>query len=59
MPLNDKVRLVPNGHELISGEADIDIDDVMALCAAQMVVVCASTADTVVMCPVRKLDASE
>lgn len=59
MPLNDKARLIPNGHELISGEAEIDVDDVMALCAGKMVVVLASTADTVVMCPVRELDPGE
>jgi hypothetical protein len=51
--------LLPNGHELICGEADIDIDDVMALRAGQMVVVFASAADTVVMRPICKLDPGE
>ena len=54
MPLNDKARLIPNGHKLICGEADSDIDDVMALRAGQMVVVFASTADTIVMRPIFK-----
>jgi hypothetical protein len=59
MPLNDKVCLVPNGHKLISGETDIDIDDAMALGAGQMVVVLAAATDTVVMGPVGKLDPGE
>jgi hypothetical protein len=56
MPLNDKVRLIPNGRELIRGETDIDIDDAMALRAGEVVVVIVSTTDTVVMCPIRKLN---
>ena len=55
MSLDDKVRLVPNGRKLISGETDIDIDDAVALSAGEMVMMLASTADTVVMCPVCKL----
>ena len=31
----------------------------MALCAGEMVVVFVATADTVVMCPIRKLDPGE
>lgn len=59
MPLNDKVRLIPDGRELISGETDIDIDDAIALRAGEVVVVLASTTDTVVVCPVRKLNPGE
>ena len=59
MPLDDKVRLVPNGRELISGETDIDIDDAMALRAGEVVVVLASITDKVVMCPIRKLNPGE
>jgi hypothetical protein len=59
MSLNDKVRLLPNGRELIRGEADVDIDDAVALRAGEMVVVVVSLTDTVVMCPVGKLDAGE
>ena len=59
MPLNDKVRLVSNDHELIGGQADIDVDDAMTLRAGKMVVMLAFTTDTVVMCSIRKLDPSE
>ena len=55
MPLNDKVRLIPNSRELIGGETDIDIDDAMALRAGKMMVVLTPTANTVVMRPIRKL----
>ena len=59
MPLNDKVRLIPNGRELISGKTDIDIDDAMAVRAGEVVVVLASTTDTVVMCSICKLNPVE
>ena len=59
MPLDDKVRLVPNGRKLISGETDIDIDDAVALSAGEMVMMLASTADTVVMCPICKVNPGE
>ena len=59
MPLNDKVLLLPNGRELISRETDIDIDDAMALRAGEVVVVLASTTDTVVMGPIRKINPGE
>ena len=59
MPLNDKVRLIPNSRELISGKTDIDIDDAMAVRAGEVVVVLASFADTIVMCAIRKLNAGE
>ena len=59
MPFNDKVRLIPNSRELVCGEADIDIYDAMALGAGQMVVVFASTTDTVVMRPICELDPVE
>jgi hypothetical protein len=59
MALNDKISLNPNVRELISRETDIDIDDAMALCAGEVVVVLASTTDTVVMCPIRKLNPGE
>ena len=59
MALNDKVRLIPNGHKLICGEADIDIDDVMALRAGEMVMVLVSTTYTIVMGSIRELNAGE
>src|SRR6185312_12094226 len=59
MPLDDKVRLIPNGHELICGQADIDIDDTMALRAGEMVVVLVSTTHTIVMGPISELNAGE
>ena len=59
MPLNHKVRLVPNGHELISGETNIDIDDAVALRAGEMVVVLVSTTHTIVMGPISELNAGE
>ena len=59
MPLNDKVRLIANGHKLICGEADIDIDDVMALRASEMVMVLVSTTYTIVMGSIRELNAGE
>lgn len=59
MPLNDKVRLLPNCRELICGETDVYIDDEVALRAGEVVVVLVSIADTVVMGAVRKLDACE
>jgi hypothetical protein len=59
MPLNHKVRLVPNGRELISGETNIDIDDAMALSAGEMVVVLVSTTHPIVMGPISELNAGE
>lgn len=59
MPFDDKVCLVPNGCKLISGETDIDIDDAVALCTGEMVVVLASPTDTVVMCPICKINPGE
>ena len=56
MALNDKIRLNPNVRKLIGGETYIDIDDAMALRAGEVVVVLASTTDTVVMRPIRKLN---
>ncbi len=59
MTFDDKVGLIPNLRKLISGETDIDIDDVMALRAGEVVVVLASCADTIVMCAIRKLNPGE
>ena len=59
MPFNDKVLLVANGRELSSGQTEIDIDNAMTLCASEVVVVLASSADAVVMSPIRKLNARE
>jgi hypothetical protein len=59
MPLNDKVRLIPNGHELVCGETKIDIDDVMALRAGEMVMVLVSTTHTIVMSSISELNAGE
>jgi hypothetical protein len=59
MPLNYKVRLVPNGRELSSGETNIDIDDAMALCACKMVMVLVSTTHPIVMGPISELNAGK
>jgi hypothetical protein len=60
MPFNDKVLLLPNVRELSSRQTEIDIDNAMALCASEVVVVVlAPTTHTIVMGPIRKLDASE
>jgi len=59
MALNDKIRLNPNVRKLSGGETDIDIDDAMALRAGEVVVMLTSTTDTVVMCPIRKLNPGE
>jgi hypothetical protein len=59
MPFNDKIRLISNACELISRETDIDVDDAMTLRAGEVVVVLASTTDTVVMCPICKLNPGE
>ena len=59
MPFNHKVCLFPYGRELISGKTKIDIDDAVALCAGEMVVVLVSTAHTIVMCPICELNAGE
>ena len=59
MSLYDEVRLIPYGSKLIGGKTDIDIDDAVALRAGEMVVVLASSTHTVMMRPVRKLDAGE
>ena len=59
MPLNHKVRLVSNGRELVSRETNIDIDDAVALCAGEMVVVLVSTTYTIVMGPISELNAGE
>src|SRR5436309_8219446 len=59
MPLNHKVRLVPNGRELSCGKTNIDIDDAVALCAGEMVVVLVSTTHAIVMGPISELDAGQ
>ena len=59
MPLDDKVLLLPNGRELIGRKTDVDIDDAVAPRAGKMMVMLVSLADTVVMRPVRKLDAGQ
>jgi hypothetical protein len=59
MPFNDEVLLIANGRELSSGQAEIDIDNAMALCAGEVVVMVASSADAVVMGSIRKLNAGE
>jgi hypothetical protein len=56
MPFNDKIRLISNGCELIGWETDIDVDDAMTLRAGEVMVVLASITDTIVVCPIRKLD---
>ena len=59
MPLNHKVRLVPNGDELSSGETNIDIDDAVALRAGEMVVMLFCTTHPIVMGPISELNAGE
>ena len=59
MPLNHKVLLLPNSRELSSRQTEIDIDNAMALCACEVVVVVASSADAVVVGSIRKLNAGE
>ena len=59
MPFNDKVLLIANGRELSSRQTEIDIDNAMTLCASEVVVVLASSADAVVVGPIRKLNAGE
>jgi hypothetical protein len=59
MPLNEEVRLLPDGCELIRGETEVDIDDAVTLRAGKVVVMLAPTADTVVMRPIRKLDTGQ
>ena len=59
MPLNDKILLLPNDRQLSSRQAEIDIDNAMALRASEVVVVVVSTADTVVMGAIGKLNAGE
>ena len=59
MPFHDKVLLFANGRELSSGQTEIDIDDAVALRAGEVVVVVVSSADAVVVGPIRKLNAGK
>ena len=59
MSFNHKVLLLPNTRKLSSRQAEIDIDNPMALRACEMVMVFAPTAHTIVMGTIRKLDAGE
>ena len=59
MSFNDKVLLLPNGRELSSRQAEIDIDNAMALRAGEVVVVFVPTTHTIVMAAIRKIDAGE
>lgn len=59
MSFNDKVFLLPNARELRSRQAEINIDNAMALRAGEVVVVFVPTTHTIVMGAIRKLDAGE
>lgn len=59
MSFNYKVLLLPNARKLSSRQAEIDIDNPMALRAGKVVVVFVPTAHTIVMGTIRKLDAGE
>ena len=56
---NDKVLLLPNGCKLSSRQAEIDIDNAMALCASKMVVVFVPATYTIVVGTIGKLDAGK
>ncbi len=55
MAFNIKMGLVSNGYELIHGKTNIHLYNPVALCTGQMMMV-TITADTVVMCPIGKLN---
>jgi hypothetical protein len=59
MPLNDEIRLLPDGRKLVRRETDVDIDDAVTPRAGKMVVMLAPTTDTKVMRPICKLDAGQ
>lgn len=59
MSFNNKVLLLPNARELSSREAEIDIDNAMALRASEVVVVFAPTTHAIVMGAIGELDAGE
>ena len=59
MSFNDKVLLLPDARKLSIGQAEIDIDDAMALRAGEVVVVFVPVAYAVVMGAIRELDAGE
>lgn len=59
MSFNHKVLLLPNTRKLSSRQAEIDIDNPMALRAGKVVMVFVPTAHTIVMGTIRKLDAGE
>lgn len=59
MSFNDKVLLLPNDCKLTSGQAEIDIDNAMALRASEVVVVFVPATDTIVMSAIGKLDAGK
>ena len=55
MTFNDEVLLLPNDRKLSSRQAEIDIDNTMALCASQVVVMFVSATHSIVMSAIRKL----
>ena len=59
MAFNDKVLLLADARKLGRRQAEIDIDDAMALCAGEVVVVFAAIAHAIVMGAIRELDAGK
>ncbi len=56
---NDKVLLLPNSRKLSSRQAEIDIDNAVALRASEVMVVFAPATYAIVMGAIGKLDAGE
>jgi hypothetical protein len=59
MSFNDKVLLLPNARKLSGRQAEVDIDNAMALRAGKVVVVFAAITHAIVMGAIRKLDAGK
>lgn len=59
MALDDEISRITNSCDLIGGQADVDINDAMALRTREVVVMLAAIAHTVVVRAVGELNARE
>src|SRR5579871_5206214 len=55
MTFNVKFRLTTNSINLLNGQADINLNDTMALCTGQMMMM-GTAADTIMMSTIRELN---
>ena len=59
MPFNREIGAGTNAGKLRVGQTDIDLDNAMAVCASEVVMVMLLATDAIVVCAVCELDAIE